>query len=623
MNENAIIIRSLCFTGNNKPDALLNFDRGLNILYGASETGKSFVLEAIDYMFGASTELRDIPERNGYDRVFLGFETLQGEQFTLMRSTQGGNFLLFTGLHQNLPNDQQGVTLGARHSPNNENNVSGFLLQKLGLQGKQLKRNAKGETRALSFRDLAHLCIIDETDIQKKGSPIETGQHLSKTLEFSLFKLLLTGVDDSSYVAILEEQVSVKPPDPKIELIDELIVSITGKLSREGNIEADLRAQLARLETTIADRQNTLRESERTYSTLLNSSLDLRKRIQEGESRRSEISELIARFRLLDEHYKSDLERLAAIKEAGSLLSALPPTSCPLCGALPDHQHPEEDVDMNTDNIIQATTAESLKIQMLQKELQDTITELSREGENFDRIIPTLQRQENEIAQRLNTFNRNLLSDRDDFAALLEKKLEIRSSISIFDQINELNQRKDALSISVGTSAVQPIETTPSQVIELSTSILDDFAILIEKILKDWNFPDAERVQFDSTSRDLIISGKKRGSRGKGMRSITHAAFLIGVLEFCKNKNYSHPGFLVLDSPLLAYREPENDEDDLSGTDVQEKFYEYLSAWTDRQIIIIENITPPDTILQSSAKTTMFSKNDRQGRYGFFPQDTK
>jgi hypothetical protein len=169
------------------------------------------------------------------------------------------------------------------------------------------------------------------------------------------------------------------------------------------------------------------------------------------------------------------------------------------------------------------------------------------------------------------------------------------------------------------------IETTPNRREErdassadLSASTLDDYSTLLEGILRAWNFPDASRVYFDRESRDFVISGKPRGSRGKGMRAITHAAFTIGLLEYARTNELPHPGFVVLDTPLLAYREPEGDEDDLSGTDVQDKFYEYLIAQDERQVIILENNDPPEVVKRRS-QTIFFSKNPHHGRYGFFP----
>ena len=62
------------------------FTSGLNILWGSSDTGKTFLVQAIDFMLGASAKLRDIPERVGYDRILLGITTAAGTDYTLQRS---------------------------------------------------------------------------------------------------------------------------------------------------------------------------------------------------------------------------------------------------------------------------------------------------------------------------------------------------------------------------------------------------------------------------------------------------------------------------------------------------------------------------------------------------------
>jgi hypothetical protein len=108
-----------------------------------------------------------------------------------------------------------------------------------------------------------------------------------------------------------------------------------------------------------------------------------------------------------------------------------------------------------------------------------------------------------------------------------------------------------------------------------------------------------------------------RAQPGEAIRRL-HAAFTVTLLEFTRISELLHPGFVVLDTPLLAYREPEGDDDDLSGTDVQDRFYDYLSGLKDGQVIILENNDPPDSI-KTLAQTLFFSKNPHLGRYGFFP----
>jgi len=118
---------------------------------------------------------------------------------------------------------------------------------------------------------------------------------------------------------------------------------------------------------------------------------------------------------------------------------------------------------------------------------------------------------------------------------------------------------------------------------------------------------------------DLVISGKSRSAFGKGLRAITHAAFTLGLLVFCRARQTPHAGFVVLDSPLLAYREPDGTEDDLRGTDLQEKFYAFLQRLPDdRQVIVVENTDPP-TSVAFREQSLMFTKNPHHGRYGLFP----
>ena len=92
-----------------------------------------------------------------------------------------------------------------------------------------------------------------------------------------------------------------------------------------------------------------------------------------------------------------------------------------------------------------------------------------------------------------------------------------------------------------------------------------------------------------------------------------------GLLEFCRTNRTPHPGFVILDSPLLAYREPDGVDDDLTGTDLKEQFYSFLKLLPhDRQVIVVENTDPPP-VIKSLDQVKMFSKNPHSGRYGLFP----
>ena len=69
-------LTKLVLTGENKQDAIIDFKDGLNVIAGASDTGKSFAFECIDYALGSSSKLKEVPEVDGYQSVFLEIEDI-------------------------------------------------------------------------------------------------------------------------------------------------------------------------------------------------------------------------------------------------------------------------------------------------------------------------------------------------------------------------------------------------------------------------------------------------------------------------------------------------------------------------------------------------------------------
>ena len=204
--------------------------------------------------------------------------------------------------------------------------------------------------------------------------------------------------------------------------------------------------------------------------------------------------------------------------------------------------------------------------------------------------------------------------ERASFSELIEKRAEVQKGLDLYPRVAKLEERRISLEQDNGED-----ESSGAIASSLPDAIAHDFSLRVSKLLKAWDFPGDCHVHFDKESTDFVIDGKPRGSRGKGLRAITHAAVTIALLEYCQESDLSHPGFLVLDSPLLAYFKPEGDEDrQLQGTNLKERFYSYLIDHhsTDGQIIIVENQHPPDAVLDG-LRMTVFTANPNEGREGF------
>ncbi len=623
MPFNPLQLRFIRFLGPGKEAVEFAFKPGFNILYGSSDTGKTFLVEAIDFMLGAGDDLRDIPERVGYDSILLGLTAL-GTDYTVQRSMSKGAFRLYDGLLTASPDDPKaGARLSAAHSSKNYKNLSNWLLQGIGLDGKEiLYSREKGTLRSLGFRALAHLCVIGYPRITSKESPILTGQWTEVTREYGVFRLLLTGLDDSSVASETEVASDARPevvrkplsPDAVAQMIsdyeDELAKATDNPdgLDEEeesidaeiGELQAAMRAMEGRLNTTAKQR----RETYETYSRMV--------------ARHNEIVELFDRFRLLDQQYTNDLKRLAAIQQSGQFFVLREATPCPLCGAPAEGQRHDAACDGNVQAVAQAAAAEIAKIMLLQSELHETVNALAAENAGVVEDVGRLRGELKGYQQELDTaLSPDFAQAREQYTKLIEKRSQIVQAIALRNRIQAMHRRLDEPAMPAKSEEPVAEEKSPDVAQYISTSVLRDFSMTVGEILQQWDFPGATDVYFAERTKDVVIGGRQRGSRGAGLCAITYSAFVLALFEYCRSRSMPHPGFVILDSPLIAYKEPMPDDEDIATSDLKARFYKHLEKFAgSQQVFVIDNTDPP---AEYAKKGTHFTLNEKYGRYGLFP----
>ena len=296
-----LTLTHLTFIGTSVDPTSVEFSPHVTVVRGPSDTGKSFIVDAIDFMFGANT-LKEIPERDGYSTALLGLELPDGQVVTLSRSVNGGNLGLYFADVRSGPLAVPDETLAAKHNPRAEGNLSRYLLGHIGLDGRRIRRNARNETDSLSFRNLAHLCIVDETQMQAETPPALTGNYVSQTKEISVLKLLLGNEDDSALVAVDSKQERTRLSGAKIDVIDRLLADLEAQLS-ETPEHAELREQLARLNLTIERQSRSIGHLAAQRNQVAE---ELRTTQQDGVTARTEFGDTAAlrgRFNLLLSQY--------------------------------------------------------------------------------------------------------------------------------------------------------------------------------------------------------------------------------------------------------------------------------------------------------------------------------
>lgn len=610
-----IRIRNISFLGARVEPALIGFDQSLSVVCGASDTGKSFLVEAIDFLLGGK-DLRGIPELEGYERARIAIESSEKGIWTFERSIEGGNYRIFEGNIGAATDAKESGTMKMKHAAGREDNISGWLLGSIDLLSKYVRKNANGDCRSLSFRDIARLIIVNEQEIIRQDSPFLTGQHVSKTAEKSTLKLMLTGTDDSAIVPADARKQSESNDQAKAELIEQWISDLEDEITEHGFGREELEEQLEKLDLSISSSREKLQLAQSQLNEMTTQRREIVNIREAVKDRIDDITNMLERFDLLRVQYLTDLHRLMAIEESGSLFVHHERVPCPLCGASPEDQHSIEECDGDVESIVIAAVTEMEKIKRLASDLNSTITALHDESARLSEDLVRIESQFNGVDSEIRSVIAPELSDvQSRYTEFVDTRSKVVSRLSVFTRLDKLLAQREEL-----FGGEKEAEGGDQKVTKkLSTQVLHDFSKTVERILEAWDFPDTGSVHFDETTMDFVINGKLRGNRGKGLRAITHAAATLGLLEFCRERSLPHPGFVVLDSPLLAYYEPEGEGDSLQGSALKQKFYKYLiEEHSDSQVIIVENEHPPEAF-EGQLGLTVFTKNPQHGRFGLFP----
>lgn len=611
MTRPAVVIRHIAFTGPGLASAEILFDVGLNVVFGASNTGKSFTLKTIDNMLGSDKPLPNPKLRQGYDAVWLGLEFQSGQTCTIYRAASGGDFLQFDGLVRANPS-----TIGRPVD------VNDLVLGAANLLGKKIVDNQDGRKQSLTIRTLAPHLIVSETAIIDERSPIFTGQYTSTTAEKSIFRLLLTGTDDSAVVGAESKKSRKARSEAKIELVDEMIASVEKKLGDKLTQRHQVADQIDRLTVTIDELSLSVQEAQSSIDRETAARREAQDRRQHEFARLRELEVTVMRFNWLLDSYTSDLERLEAIEEGGSLLAVRAGRPCSLCGAATQyHAHPQA-----IEGIEQTKAAAAAELKRLRRDRRDldaTIASLSAECEGLRTSIGGLAADLERISKTIADLRPSETALRGEFQEKWDLRSTLQDVIRRFDERDELLKRKQDLEAAAKRKA--PAKTKLVAGIDGPTA--HAFSKVVQEVLSAWNFPGNPEITFDDATQDIRVNGQDRRDNGKGVRAILHAAFKVALLIYCQRNNLNHPGFVILDTPLLTYRDPlvsrhgelQADEQQLKASRLNEAFYAHLLGLGESaQIIVLENEDPPQFI--KDLKTTqVFEGTGGAKRVGFFP----
>ncbi|MCZ4309976.1 hypothetical protein [Vibrio atlanticus] len=584
-------------------DASIKFEKGVNIITGPSNTGKTFIFECLEYMLGRGALERRITQSKVYSEIYLELCDTYGETFTLKSGFNGENFEVFESSIDEIDSALPSRELKRKHTAKAKNTLSYYLLERCALTGTWIRSNKQGKKNELNLTSMRQLHLIDELRIPTKSSPFLSGQYTDETKEINVIKWLVSGEDDSHITEKLPVKV-INNKTGKLELLEELISSLMERIPFGAN-RIVLEEQESKLTLAIEEveskhlaiiSQCEVLESERDSLSL---------QLLNHTEQRKELQKLSQNSAIVEKQYFSDLMRLQSTIEMGAAVQGIVIRNCPLCdSALNDLNHTVVDVCNSSKVEIEKTIRLINELKNAKSQFDDEIDELDLLDAS---VAEELEMKKSELDGHVSNALKELSVKMRE---LEDKQKEVQHNIYLIEHIESLQLQKNDIEQIIEDSSTSRQFEVPT------VSMMDSLANRIGEYLDLWGYPNVEssRVLYSEDDKDFVIAGESRNLAGKGYRSITYAACAISLLEL-----YKGLGFMVIDSPLVTYKKPDVPEGEEISEDMASSFYDSLKGLDEsQQLIIIENEDVPEDVSEV-VNHIHFTKSNRKGRYGFIP----
>lgn len=585
-------IEKIIVTGSGKTDSIIELSNGVNIIYGPSNTGKTYIVKCIDYMFGSEREPIDIS--TGYQYIKIIVRTQCGT-ITMSRKI-GENKIEVSSNDNNVPSGKY-ATKASR--TNYDKTINSVWLSLIGINDLHLViSNENYKKQILSWRTFSHMFMLTETKIISEYSAILSGRDTSNTAVIASLIFLLSGQNfadtetkDAKEIKEAKKNAVKAYINKELFRLSERNQELLAQLKENPNI--DIAVEIEKIMAEISTNEKRINSSIEENQKIL-------AQLYEKNENLSECNVLLNRYDELTTQYDADLKRLNFIVDGEANLNASFSTHCPFCDG--------EVVVKKNQNYIDAAKSDYKKIKLQAKDLESASKELRSEKLSLEQEIGTLMAKkksieeliEKELKPQVFNLKEKLSADKDAIGC--QKEIDI---------LKKLSEQKTADMIENDTDEESELKFKVKE--HLDYSFINELSNGIKSFLENCNYDNLLSVIFDKADMDIVINGKKKSSNGKGYNAYFNSVVAIVLSRYMESKAKYSPDFLVLDSPILSLKEKEAKKP--SETMRNTLFENIVDNQKGIQTIVIENEIPE--INYKDANIIHFTKEKNNGRYGF------
>lgn len=593
-------------------DSSLTFEEGLNVICGPSNTGKSWVLQCIDYIFGMRAKDFALNEGSGYTEVRMKVTTPRGT-VTLARPIGPGNNDI------EVTSSDPKISSGTYKRSGNAKNTA--LLNQVWLllagfdtpETLKIIKNKNFDLQALTWRTMWHTLYADEDRIPLKTPILLSQQKTAETAGKSALAAFITDKDYAAYAQAesieskkLRNNAIIEYLEPQPQQLETRINQLEADLgsSDPDQIELRISALNAEVEKVRGHLQDATTRGQQVIT-----------RLQQTREQLAESNSLASRYQELVSSYQARIARLDFVHEGHELVEALPePHECPVCS---------QQLPASTTAPIHAPDPKER--QTLEARLQGLLQTLAQMEVDRRPLIEEEKQLASESARITIDIRQNLEPQLQSLTDLLAENNAI---VAMRTELEQSKQRKEEIESEILERKARTFSKGNFNAIDEFPDVFwKQMSTGLQDTLGACAFPGLKTAVFSREIFDAVVNGKTKANEGQGYRSFVNTAVMLALRDFLASENSAHnPGLLLIDTPLLGLDDPQLDPEiqEMRET-IPLALYKYLTNRQEAgQMIIVDNtkFMPDIEQFKSEANFILFTKRTDEGRYGFL-LDTK
>jgi hypothetical protein len=611
-------------------ESSVDFSRGLNIVYGQPNTGKSCIFRCINFLFGTTGDDKDktfgspfSQENTGYDCVRMIVKVPKKVEETDAdgnKQTRRGTIEQEVSLRRKIGTktidvvtDVDGIESGVYDlkkgtKKNGYKVINDVWLTLLGIEGEPEIFSVQdfSKKQKFSWNVIKHFFLISEKRIISQ-TPIFFPEKtiFNDTQSLASLVYLLTGRD---YDEIDPKESKKSRAMTRKAVNDYIFERMESLRSRKTELAQSIDIEDAsQLEQEIARIFGELTEIERKMLEAADLSKHLLDEIVEEETRLSEAVVMLGRYKVLRGQYESDVKRLKFIANGEKHIKGQPHSAkCPFCdGDIPAKEQPA---------FLESAKIGIAQLQAKLKDLTAAENDSAKEKAETETAIERLTRRKNEIE----TLVQYELGPQKN--ALKEKRDKFRAALLIKGELDSIDRIVRDMDGRIRDNSIEEQDDKqPSPKFLPKEYVTGDFLETIDEYLKDilteCDYGNFVSARFDLDRFDIEVDGRAKIETNFGKGYIAYLNTVVGfaLMKHLKLHAKYAPGMLIADSPTLSFRKY---GEECVALRMKNGMYQFLlDNQQYGQVIIFENEIAD--IPLPGANLIEFSKDLNAGRYGF------